>query len=91
MIAPHPLPMCVAPLDGTPVRLFVFAGCVIASFWTEQRCREAFGTGDYRAGWYLLDDDVIEVDAPIGWEPRTHGCAHSEDATVSMMPQPVLP
>ena len=28
-------PMSSAPLDGTSVRLFVFAGSVIASFWSE--------------------------------------------------------
>jgi hypothetical protein len=91
MVALYPRPMSLAPLDGTPVRLFGFAGWVIASFWSEQRCREAFGAGDYRAGWYLLGDDVIEVDAPIGWEPLLHACARSENETVSIMPQPVLP
>ncbi len=32
---------------------------------------KAFGAGDYRAGWYLLDDDAIELDDPRGWEPLT--------------------
>jgi two-component system, sensor histidine kinase PdtaS len=27
------------------------------------------GAGDYRAGWYLRDDDAIELDDPMGWEP----------------------
>jgi hypothetical protein len=27
---------------------------------------------DYRAGWFLLDDDTIELDDPMGWEPLTH-------------------
>src|SRR5262249_15346612 len=43
-----------APLDGTPVRLFVSGGSAIASFWSEERCQKTFGAGDYRAGWYLL-------------------------------------
>lgn len=68
-------PISSAPLDGTPVRLFVSAGPVIASFWSAERSRKAFGPGDYRAGWYLLDDDAIELDDPIGWEPLT--AAHS--------------
>jgi hypothetical protein len=71
--------------------LFVFAGSVVASFWSAERCREAFGAGDYRAGWYLLDDDAIEVDDPMGWEPLTHACAWFENETVSLMPEPVLP
>ena len=79
MIAADPRPMSSAPLDGTPVRLFVFAGSVIASFWSEERCRETFGAGDYRAGWYLLDDDAIELDEPMGWEPLTHSCAAFEN------------
>ena len=87
----EPRPMTSAPLDGTAIRLFVFAGSLIASFWSEKRCREAFGAGDYRAGWYLLDDDVIEVDEPMGWEPLTHACARVENETVSLMPEPVLP
>jgi hypothetical protein len=69
MIITDPLPLSSAPLDGTPVRLFVFAGSVIASFWSEERSREAFGPGDYREGWYLIDDDVVELDDPMGWEP----------------------
>ena len=63
-----PRPMSSAPLDGTPVRLLGCAGFAIASFWSVERCQEAFGDGDYRAGWFLLDDDADEVDDPIGWE-----------------------
>ena len=66
-----PRPICSAPLDGTPVRLFVSAGPAIASFWSAERSQRAFGPGDYRAGWYLLDNDAIELDDPIGWEPLT--------------------
>ena len=40
MIAANPRPMSSAPLDGTPVRLFV--GSAIASFWSAERCRKAF-------------------------------------------------
>src|SRR5712672_2779552 len=53
-------PMSSAPLDGTPVRLFVSAGFAIASFWGVERCQEAFGDGDYRGGWFLLDDDAVD-------------------------------
>ena len=91
MIAADPRPMSSAPLDGTPVRLFAFAGSVIASFWSEERCRETFGAGDYRAGWYLLYDDAIELDDPMGWGPLIHACARFENETVSLMPEPVLP
>jgi hypothetical protein len=76
-ITVHPRPMSSAPLDGTPVRLFVFVGPVIASFWSEERCQETFGAGDYRAGWYLLDDDTVELGDPTGWEPlvfQDHAC-----------------
>jgi len=72
MIAANPRPMSSAPLDGTPVRLFVSTESAIASFWSEKRCQEAFGAGDYRSGWYLLDDDSVELDDPTGWEPLTH-------------------
>ena len=61
-------PMSSAPLDGTPVRLLGCAGFAIASFWSVERCQEAFGDGDYRAGWFLLDDEAVEVDDPTGWE-----------------------
>jgi hypothetical protein len=91
MLAADPSPMSSAPLDGTPVRLFVFAGSVIASFWSEGRCRETFGAGDYREGWYLVVDDVVELDDPLRWEPLTDACARVENETVSLMPQPVLP
>ena len=72
MIASHPRPMSSAPLDGTPIRLFLSAESAIASFWSEERSQKAFGPGNYRAGWYLLDDDAIEVDEPIGWQPLIH-------------------
>jgi len=90
MKAADPRPMSSAPIDGTPVRLFVFTGSVIACFWSEERCREVFGAGDYRAGWYLLDDDIIELDDAMGWEPLTHACARLENETVSRVPEPVL-
>ena len=83
MSAADPHPMSSDPLDGTPVRLFVFAGSVIASFWSEGRCRETFGAGDYRGGWYL--------DEPMGWEPLTHAWARVENETVCLMPEPVFP
>jgi hypothetical protein len=66
MITTDPRPMCSAPLDGTPVRLFA-----IASFWSAERSRQAFGDGDYRAGWFLLNDEASELDDPMGWEPLT--------------------
>jgi len=53
MIAADPRPMFSAPVDGTPVRLFVFTGCVIASFWTEERCREVFGGRGLSCGLVL--------------------------------------
>jgi hypothetical protein len=91
MIAAEPRPMSSAPLDGTPVLLFVFADSVIASFWSEERCRETFGAGDYRAGSYLLHDDVVELEEPMGWEPLSHACGRSGAETVALMPEPVLP
>ena len=72
MVTDNPRPMSLAPLDGTPVRLFVSAGSAIASFWSTERSRKEFGAGDYRAGWYLLDDDTIELDDSMGWEPLTY-------------------
>ena len=72
MITATPRPMSAAPLDGTSVRLFVSTGSAIASFWSEERCLKTFGAGDYRAGWYLRDDDAIELDDPMGWEPLSH-------------------
>jgi hypothetical protein len=69
MMTADPRPMSSAPLDGTPVRLFVSVGSAIASYWSAERSREAFGAGDYREGWYLLDDDTIELDGSMGWEP----------------------
>src|SRR5215475_9621997 len=70
MITANPRPMSAAPLDGTPVRLFVSGGSAIASFWSEERCQKTFGAGDYRAGWYLLS-------AP----PANAGLARSEEHT----------
>jgi hypothetical protein len=72
MITADPRPMSSAPLDGTPVRLFATLGSAIASFWTAERSRKAFGAGDYRAGWFLLDDEAVELNNPMGWEPLTH-------------------
>jgi hypothetical protein len=72
MIAADLRPMSSAPLDGTPVRLFVFPGSAIASFWSEERSQKAFGPGDYCPGWYLLDDDSVELNDPTGWEPLIH-------------------
>ena len=75
-----PRPMSSAPLDGTPVRLFASLGSVIASFWTAERSRKAFGAGNYRAGWFLLDDEAVELDDPMGWEPLTHEIDRRESA-----------
>jgi hypothetical protein len=72
MIAADLRPMSSAPLDGTPVRLFASLGSAIASFWTAERSRKAFGAGDYRAGWFLLDNEAVELNNPMGWEPLTH-------------------
>jgi hypothetical protein len=72
MITADPRPMSSAPLDGTPVRLFASFGSAIASFWTAERFRKAFGAGPYRPGWFLLDDEAIELGNPMGWEPLTH-------------------
>jgi len=62
-----PRPMPEAPTDGTPVRLFDEAGTAIATYWTAERCRAEFGPGEYRGGWFLIDDDSVEVAAPVGW------------------------
>jgi hypothetical protein len=72
MIAADLRPMSSPPLDGMPVRLFASVGSVIASFWTEERSQKEFGAGDYRVGWYLLDDDAIEFDDPMAWQPLIH-------------------
>jgi hypothetical protein len=86
MIAADPRPMSSAPLDGTPVRLFVCTTSAIGSFWSEERSQKAFGAGDYRPGWYLLDDDSVELDDPTGWEPLIHeidrACFEDETAAV---------
>jgi hypothetical protein len=84
-----PRPMSAAPLDGTPIRLFISAGSAIASFWSEERCQKMFGAGCYRAGWYLLYDDTIELDDPLGWEPLLHGHAVVKNDAVSLTPEPV--
>ena len=40
-------------------------------------------------GWFLLDDDVVEVDDPIGWEPLiSAGIPHE---TVLLTAQSFLP
>ena len=87
MIA-DPRPMSSAPLDGTPVLLFVSTGRAIASFWSQERSQETFGAGDYRSGWYLLDDDSIELEDPMGWKPLIHEIHRTcfEDQTVSSKP-----
>ena len=77
-----PRPMSSAPLDGTPVRLLVSVGSAIASFWSVERSRKTFGAGEYRAGWYLLDDDTIQVDEPMGWEPLIHDHTYSEQGVL---------
>ena len=90
MIITDPRPMSSAPLDGTPVRLFVSAGFAIASFWGVERCQEAFGDGDYRGGWFLLHDDAVEVDGPIGWEPLIPGGIHTRDGAPNGAAFPAL-
>jgi hypothetical protein len=90
MMNSDPRPVSSAPLDGSPVRLFLSAGSVIASFWSAERAWKAFGPGDYRAGWYLLDDDAIELDDPIGWEPLTRDGSWSE-VSRPLMQEPLLP
>jgi hypothetical protein len=72
-------PMSSAPHDGTPVRLVLATGCAIGSFWSEERSQKTFGPGNYRPGWYLLDDDSVELDAPLGWAPRCTGCEFDGD------------
>jgi hypothetical protein len=37
--------------------------------WSVKRSQEAFGDGDHRGAGFLLGDDAVEVDDPIGWEP----------------------
>src|SRR6516164_1802966 len=75
-------PMSSAPLDGTPVQLFVSAGWAIAFFWSEERSQKAFGAGDYRPGWYLLDDDSVELDDPMAWVPITELAAPDVNSRV---------
>jgi hypothetical protein len=33
---------------------------------------DSIRAGDYRAGWFLLDDDTVELNDLIGWEPLAH-------------------
>ena len=75
-------PMSSAPLDGTPVRLFLATGCAIGSFWSEERSQKTFGAGAYRPGWYLLDDDSVELDDPMGWVPLTELAAPDVNSMV---------
>jgi hypothetical protein len=89
MMTANPRPMSSAPLDGTPVRLIVSVGSAIASFWSEERTQKVFGAGHYRAGWFLLDDDAVELDDPMGWEPLTHDRAWFENETLLLTPTPV--
>jgi hypothetical protein len=42
-------------------------------------------------GWYLLDDDAIELDDPLGWQPLTDACARFENETGLVTLEPVLP
>ena len=94
MINADPRPISSAPLDGTAVRLFASIGSAVASYWSAERSRTAFGPGDYRVGWFLLDDDTVELNDPIGWEPLTHEIDRVwfEKATERLMPEaPVLP
>jgi hypothetical protein len=63
-------PLDTAPKDGTPVRLVLTDLTVVASWWTVGRSWTAFGPGAYRPGWFLVDDDSVEVDRPQGWEPN---------------------
>jgi hypothetical protein len=77
-------PMSSAPFDGTPVRLFGTTGYAIGSFWSAERSRKAFGAGDYRDGWFLLDDDTVELEDPIWWEPLTSDSACFENETAPL-------
>ena len=71
MITADARPISSAPLDGTAVRLFGSVGSAVASYWSAERSQTAFGADDHRAGWFLLDDDTVELNDPIGWEPLT--------------------
>jgi hypothetical protein len=55
----------------------------------EERSQKVFGAGHYRAGWFLLDDDAVELDDPMGWEPLTHDRAWFENETLLLTPTPV--
>jgi hypothetical protein len=50
--------------------------------------KKTFGAGNYRAGWFLLDDDVIELDNPMGWEPLIEGHACFENEIMILTPEP---
>ncbi len=73
-------PMSSAPLDGTPVRLFATTESAIGSFWSAERSWKAFGAGDYREGWFLMDDDTVEFDDPMWWEPLASDCCFGNEA-----------
>jgi hypothetical protein len=83
--------MSSAPLDGTPVRLFVFAGSFIASFLQRRTLPGNVWGWGLSGGWYLLDDDAIELDDPLGWQPLTDACARFENETGLVTLEPVLP
>jgi hypothetical protein len=70
-------------------QLAISASAAIASFWSEERSQKVFGAGHYRAGWFLLDDDAVELDDPMGWEPLTHDRAWFENETLLLTPTPV--
>ena len=63
-------------------------GSAVASFWSEERPQKTFGAGDYRAGWFLFDDDVVELDNPMGWEPLIEGHACFKNETMILTPEP---
>jgi hypothetical protein len=41
-----------------------------------------------RAGWFLLDDDVVELDNPMGSEQLIEGHACFENETMILTPEP---
>jgi hypothetical protein len=63
-------------------QLAISASAAIASFWSEERSQKVFGAGHYRAGWFLLDDDVapllyqtLNCEGPLGQRDRLGGCS----------------
>jgi hypothetical protein len=50
--------------------LFVFAGPHRLLLERGTLPGKMFGAGDYRAGWYLIEDHVVELDDPMGLEPQ---------------------